>query len=170
MASFPSKMKWTFFLYGLFIAVFFIVPTATGHEREHFMNLDFNFWIALFAATGVPAFAWWMVRSSITSVKKNVEEALKKVVTCDSCKVRQMVCQRETLEKVTQVLSGQEKDLEGCIENLREKKEMSHQKIFEEIKLNREKVFEQLTALRKEFSEALRALALQIHNHSSGRG
>jgi uncharacterized coiled-coil DUF342 family protein len=60
------------------------------------------------------------------------------------------------------------KDIEGCVEDLREKREVTHARIYDEIKTNRENVNEQLNALRKDISQLIEkaheSFKLEIEN------
>jgi len=112
-------------------------------------SIDFNFWLALLAATGVPAFAWWMVRSALATVK----ESLAKTITVELCKANQAICQKSMFDTFSTKFAS--KDIEECVEDLREKREVTHARIYDEIKTNRENVITQLHTLRTDIFQML---------------
>jgi len=120
----------------------FFADLGHGSEAMHIKGeFDLNFWLALAAATGVPAFAWWMVRNALASVK----ESLTKTITVELCKANQATCQKEMAVHLGEIFAP--KELTKCVSELREKREVTHARIYDEIRSNREAAIKEMKDL-----------------------
>ena len=137
-----------FVCYGLFIGAIFLTGHSHGEDVVKVKtSIDFNFWLALLAATGVPAFALWMVRSALGTVK----ESLAKTITVELCRANQATCQKDMLNQLGDKFAP--KSIEDCIEDLRDKREVTHGRIYDEIRANRENLTKQMEALQDKIIE-----------------
>lgn len=112
------------------------VPPEMGH-----IHFDFNFWTSVILLTGVPAMAWYLIKSSV----KELKASIGKMISCETCLLNQTKCQKKLVETFGEKFAP--KQLEGKLEDLKKEKERSHCDIYEEIKANRERVIKEMGAL-----------------------
>lgn len=127
-----------------------ILTPQGGH-----LHFDLNFWVSVVMVTGVPAMAWFLIKSSVRQLTKS----LQNMITCEQCSLRQVKCQKNLLEKLPDKFAP--KHVEEKLEGLQKEKERTHGEIYNEIKANREKVIAEMGVLNTSTKTSMAAILNQ---------